>query len=325
MKSKILLTGAAGFIGSHLAERLCSLGYTVRALVHYNSRNCWGWLESVKCRDKIEVVTGDIRDFDLVHKAVRGVSSVFHLAALIGIPYSYQSPEAYVETNISGTLNILQAAKDTGVRKVILTSTSEIYGTAQSVPISEKHPINPQSPYAATKAAADLLAMSFYRSFNLPVTIVRPFNTYGPRQSARAVIPTIIIQILKKRGAVRLGALTPTRDLTFVQDTVEGFVRAAESPKAAGEIINLGSGTEISIADLARLIADCLGRSIKIESEEKRQRPEKSEVERLVADNAKAKHILQWAPRYSLREGLDKTIGWFKQNKDIYKAGLYNV
>jgi dTDP-glucose 4,6-dehydratase len=324
-RKKILITGAGGFIGSHLTEKLYSLGYMVKALVHYNSRNSWGWLESLKCKNHIEIISGDIRDADIVRYAMRDVETVFHLAALIGIPYSYYSPEAYVETNIKGSLNIFQAAKDLGVKKVVTTSTSEIYGTAQSVPITESHPINPQSPYAATKAAADLLALSFYRSFNLPVAIVRPFNTYGPRQSARAVIPTIISQILNGKKKIKLGALTPTRDLTYVEDTVSGFVRAGECSGAIGEIINLGSNLEISIGDLARLISKYLNQNIKIESEKDRQRPVKSEVERLVADNVKAKRILNWAPEYTLEKGLKKTIGWFKKNRGIYKSEIYNV
>lgn len=325
VKKKVLVTGAGGFIGSHLAEKLCACGYKVKAFVHYNSRNSWGWLESSKCKQRIEIVSGDIRDTDIVRQAMGDVGMVFHLAALIGIPYSYHSPEAYVETNIRGTLNILQAAMDSGVKKVIITSTSEIYGTAQAVPIAETHPINPQSPYAATKIAADLLALSFYRSFNLPVAVVRPFNTYGPRQSARAVIPTIITQILNGAKKIKLGALTPTRDLTYVEDTVSGFIRAGQCPEATGEIINLGNNSEISIGGLACLIAKYLNQDIRIESAQNRKRPEKSEVERLIADNAKARGILNWEPKYSLENGLKKTIAWFKENKDIYKSGIYNV
>lgn len=325
MKKKVLVTGAGGFIGSHLTEKLCACGYGVKAFVHYNSRNSWGWLESSKCKERIEIISGDIRDTDIVRHAMSDVEMVFHLAALIGIPYSYHSPEAYVETNIRGSLNILQAAMDSGIKKVVITSTSEIYGTAQVVPIAEAHPINPQSPYAATKIAADLLALSFYRSFNLPVVIVRPFNTYGPRQSARAVIPTIITQILNGKKKIKLGALTPTRDLTYVEDTVDGFIRSGECSGAIGEIINLGSNSEISIGDLARLISKYLNQDIRIESAQNRKRPEKSEVERLIADNAKARRILNWAPKYSLENGLKKTIAWFKKNKDIYKSGIYNV
>ncbi len=324
-KKCVLITGAGGFIGSHLTEKLVDSGYAVKAFVHYNSRNSWGWLDSSACKARIEVISGDIRDMDIVRHAMRDVDIVFHLAALIGIPYSYHSPEAYVDTNIKGTLNILQAARDFSPKKVVVTSTSEIYGTAQFVPITEAHPVNPQSPYAATKSAADLLALSFHRSFNLPVAIVRPFNTYGPRQSARAVIPTIIVQILSGKKNIKLGALTPTRDLTYVEDTVDGFIRAGECSKSAGEIINFGNNSEISIGDMARLISQYLDREIKIESDQKRKRPLKSEVERLWADNAKAKRMLNWTPKYSLEAGLKKTIAWFKQNKDIYKSENYNI
>lgn len=324
-KKKVLVTGAGGFIGSHLTEKLSASGYEVKAFVHYNSRNSWGWLESSKCKERIEVISGDIRDADIVRYAMRDIEMVFHLAALIGIPYSYHSPEAYVETNIKGSLNILQAAKDLGVKKVIHTSTSEIYGTAQSVPIMEAHLVNPQSPYAATKAAADFLALSFYRSFNMPVAVIRPFNTYGPRQSARAVIPTIITQILYGKKKIKLGALTPTRDLTYVEDTVDGFIRIGECLESIGEVINLGSNSEISIGDLAKLISKYLNCDIKIDSEQERKRPVKSEVERLRADNTKAKRILNWTPKYTLEKGLKNTIAWFKENKDIYKSGVYNV
>lgn len=324
-KKKVLVTGAGGFIGSHLTEKLCAAGYAVKAFVHYNSRNSWGWLDALKCKEKIEIISGDIRDADIVRNAMRQVDTVFHLAALIGIPYSYHSPEAYLETNIKGSLNIFQAARDLGVKKIVHTSTSEIYGTAQFTPITEKHPVNPQSPYAATKSGADFLALSFYRSFGLPVAIVRPFNTYGPRQSARAVIPTIITQILSGKRKIKLGALTPTRDLTYVEDTVDGFMRAGECPKSAGEIFNLGSNSEISIGDLAGLISRCFDRDIKIVSDQNRKRPSKSEVERLWADNTKAKRILDWAPKYSLEEGIKKTIAWFKKNKEIYKSGIYNI
>jgi len=324
-KKKVLVTGAGGFIGSHLTERLSFLGYRVKAFVHYNSKNSWGWLESAKCKEHIEVISGDVRDTDIVRCAMQDVDIVFHLAALIGIPYSYHSPEAYVQTNTKGTLNILQTAKDAGVKKIIITSTSEIYGTAQSVPINESHPINPQSPYAATKAAADLLALSFYRSFNLPVAVIRPFNTYGPRQSARAIIPTIITQILSGAKKLKLGSLTPTRDLTFVEDTVDGFIRAGESPKAIGEVINLGNNSEISIGDLARLVCQYLKCDIAIASDNERKRPGKSEVNRLLSDNSKAKRILGWQPKYTLEKGLKETIAWFKENKEIYKSGIYNI
>lgn len=325
MKKKVLVTGAGGFIGSHLTEALSSSGYRVKAFVHYNSRNSWGWLDSSECKERIEVISGDIRDADIVRYAMHGVDTVFHLAALIGIPYSYHSPEAYVDTNIKGTLNILQSALDFGVKKVVLTSTSEIYGTAQFVPITELHPINPQSPYAASKSAADLLGISFYKSFNLPVVIIRPFNTYGPRQSARAVVPTIITQIINGKKKIKLGTLSPTRDLTYVKDTVQGFIRAGECSQAVGEVINLGSNSEISIAGLARLIAKIIGVKINIESDSLRMRPEKSEVERLLADAGKAKKLLGWKTADTLEGGLTKAIKWFRANKDIYKADIYNV
>ena len=322
---KILVTGAGGFIGSHLTERLVKSGCAVKAFLHYNSRNSWGWLEGSRYKDSIEIISGDIRDTDIVRHAMRDVDIVFHLAALIGIPYSYYSPEAYVETNVKGTLNILQAARDLGVKRIVHTSTSEVYGSAQFVPIAETHPLNPQSPYAATKSAADSLALSFYYSFNLPVTIVRPFNTYGPRQSARAVIPTIITQILNSQNDIKLGALTPTRDLTYVEDTVEGFILVGESKSAIGQVINIGNNSEISIGDLVKLICSLLKHDIKTAFDKKRKRPETSEVSRLMADNSKAKEILGWGPKYSLKEGLKKTILWFKENKHNYKSGIYNV
>ena len=322
---KVLVTGAGGFIGSHLTEKLADCGYQVKAFVHYNSRSSWGWLDSLACKERIKVISGDIRDADIVRYAMRDVETVFHLAALIGIPYSYHSPEAYVDTNIKGTLNILQSALDFGVKKVVLISTSEIYGTAQFVPITESHPINPQSPYAASKSAADLLGISFNRSFNLPVIIVRPFNTFGPRQSARAVIPTIITQILVGCKKIKLGSLYPTRDLTYVEDTVKGFIRASESKNSVGEVINLGSNNEISICDLANLIAKMMGLSIVIDEDAKRKRPLKSEVERLVADNSKAKKLLTWLPERSLEKGLEKTIKWFKEGNLKYKHDIYNV
>lgn len=322
---KVLVTGAGGFIGSHLTERLNALGYRLKAFVHYNSRNSWGWLDSSVSKRRIEVVSGDIRDVDILRHAMRDVETVFHLAALIGIPYSYHSPSAYVDTNIKGTLNILQSALDSGVKKIVLTSTSEIYGSAQFVPITESHPINPQSPYAASKAAADLLGVSFYRSFNLPVVIVRPFNTFGPRQSARAVIPTIITQILGGCKKIRLGSLHPTRDLTYVEDTVNGFIKAGEAKNVMGEVINLGNNTEISIGDLTELIAKMMGVRVRIQVDPQRKRPEKSEVERLIADNAKAQKLLQWTPECSLEQGLKKTIAWFTANNATYKPDMYNV
>jgi len=322
---KVLVTGSGGFIGSHLVEKLVQKGCKVKAFVHYNSRSSWGWLEDSACKDRIEIISGDIRDTDIVRSAMQGVDTVFHLAALIGIPYSYVSPEAYVETNIKGSLNIFQSAKDLGVSRVVHTSTSEIYGTAEFVPIHEKHPINPQSPYAASKSAADLLALSFFRSFDFPVVIVRPFNTYGPRQSARAVIPTIITQILCGNKKIKLGKLTPTRDLTYVDDTVNGFIAAGTSRRIEGEIINLGNNSEISIRDLAHLIAKLMNVRISIEEDKKRKRPVKSEVDRLVADNSKAKKILKWSPENSLEEGLVKTITWFQKERDLYKSDIYNI
>lgn len=322
---KLLITGAGGFIGSHLTERLTELGAEVTAFVHYNSRNYWGWLEESKYLKDIQVITGDIRDYDSVKNAMKGKDIVFHLAALIGIPYSYESPLAYIKTNIEGTYNILQTARELSIEKIIHTSTSEIYGTAQFVPITETHPINPQSPYAASKASADLLALTFYRSFETPVTIVRPFNTYGPRQSARAIIPTIITQIASNNYKIKLGSLFPTRDLTYVKDTVEGFIKVAESDKSIGEIINIGSNFEISIKDLVNLIAEIMNKGINIEAEEKRVRPENSEVERLLADTTKAKELIGWSPKYNLKEGLKETIDWIKSHLDLYKSEIYNI
>ncbi|MEW5768588.1 MAG: NAD-dependent 4,6-dehydratase LegB [bacterium] len=324
---KVLVTGAGGFIGSHLCEALVNEGGQVRALVRYNSQNSWGWLEYSPVKNEIEVVPGDIRDFDSVRKAVEGVKNIYHLAALISIPYSYQAQQAFVDVNIKGTLNLLQASLSAGVEKIVHTSTSEVYGTAQYVPIDEKHPINPQSPYAATKAGADYLALSFYRSFNLPVVILRPFNTYGPRQSARAVIPTIITQILSGQRKVKLGALHPTRDLTYVKDTVQGFIRAGQpgSDKAIGQVVNIGSNFEVSIENLAESIAELMGVEVELWSEEKRKRPDKSEVERLWAEDRKAKELLGWAPGYSLKQGLKETIDWLKENLHFYKPELYNV
>lgn len=322
---KCLVTGAGGFIGSHLCERLIEKGYRVKALIKYNSQNLWGWLETSLHKDEIEIFAGDIRNFDSIRNAMKNVDIVFHLAALIGIPYSYESPDAYVDTNIRGTLNILQSAKDSGIKKFVHTSTSEVYGTAQYVPIKEEHPINPQSPYAATKAGADFLALSFHRSFDLPITVVRPFNTYGPRQSARAVIPTIITQILNGKKNIKLGSLSPTRDLTYVEDTVEGFIKAAESEKSTGNVINIGSNFEITINELTNLIVKLMGAEIKIETDRNRLRPKKSEVERLLADTMRAKELLDWFPKHSLEEGLKETINWFKTHKDVYKVDLYNV
>ena len=324
-KKKVLVTGAGGFIGSHLCEFLVKNGYKVRAFIRYNSLNSWGWLEKSPCCKQIEVVTGDIRNYDSVKHAMKGINRVFHLAALIGIPYSYYSPDSYIDTNIKGTMNILQASREFGVERIVHVSTSEVYGTAQFVPINENHPVNPQSPYAASKSAADFLALSFYRSFNLPVAVARPFNTYGPRQSARAVIPTIITQMLQGKKKIKLGALKPTRDLTYVEDIVKGFMLAGESDGAVGEVINFGNNSEISIGNLAKLIAVCLNCKVTVESDSKRARPIKSEVERLMADNIKAKKILNWSPEYNLERGLKKTIAWFKENQGAYKPDIYNI
>lgn len=324
---KVLVTGADGFIGSHLVEGLIQQGCAVRAFVYYNSFNSWGWLDTFqkKTLNSIEVFSGDIRDPHGVNKALKDIEVVFHLAALIGIPFSYHSPDTYVDTNIKGTLNILQAARGNKVKKIIHTSTSEVYGTAQFVPITEEHPINPQSPYAATKSAADFLAASFFKSFDLPTVIIRPFNTYGPRQSARAVIPTIITQILCGKRIIKLGSLTPTRDLTYVKDTVSGFIKAAESQKSFGEVINLGSCREISIEELAHLIAGIMHVEIILETDQQRKRPLKSEVERLLANTDKAKRLLDWEAKVPLSNGLQLTIDWLKSHKAAYKTELYNV
>jgi len=325
----VLVTGAGGFIGSHLVEKLHSMNCNVTAFVHYNSFNSWGWLDSLSAekRNSIRIFSGDIRDPNGVRNAMKGQDVVFHLAALIGIPYSYHSPDTYVDTNIKGTLNVVQAARDLSIKKIIHTSTSEIYGTAQFVPITEQHPVNPQSPYAATKSGADFLAISFYRSFETPLTVIRPFNTYGPRQSARAVIPTIITQILKGNRKIKLGDITPTRDMNFVADTVNGFIHAAEMDDSIGKTIHLGTGVEISIGDLAMKIAGLMGKEITIECTDERKRPEKSEVERLLADNAMAKQILKWQPDWSLDKGLMETIEWFSdtENQKLYKSEIYNI
>jgi len=324
---KVLVTGSEGFIGSHLTEKLVEMGADVTALVQYNSFNSWGWLDTMDRRilNEIEVYTGDIREYDSISKAVAGKDIVFHLAALIAIPYSYQSPAAYVRTNVEGTLNVMEACRVHEVQKVIHTSTSEVYGTAQYVPIDEKHPLQGQSPYSASKIGADKIAESYYRSFDLPVATIRPFNTYGPRQSARAVIPTIISQILSGAETLKLGAVTPRRDLTFVKDTVDGFIRMAEADASIGDTINVGSNYEISIGDLAALIVKLIGREVPIECQESRLRPEKSEVNRLWCDNRKAAEIIDWAPSYSLEQGLLETIEWIKQNLKYFKTDIYNV
>jgi NAD dependent epimerase/dehydratase len=324
---KVFVTGAGGFIGSHLCEALVEKGYEVKAFVRYNSRNFWGWLETSQYKKEMEIISGNIRDYDSVRNAMEDTDMVFHLAALIGIPYSYISPLAYVKTNIEGTYNVLQAAKIKGVEKIIHTSTSEVYGTAQFVPITEKHPINPQSPYAATKASADFLAISYYRSFNTPVTVIRPFNTYGPRQSARAIIPTIIIQALNNEGRVRLGSLHPTRDMLYVKDIVEGFMKIAHSKQSIGEVINFGLNREITINKLVKLIAELMNVKITIEKDTKRERPSKSEVERLFAETKKAKELMGWLPKWTLEDGLEETIKWFSNSKNlaIYKSNIYNI
>lgn len=328
-KLKIFLTGADGFIGSHLTERLLQEGYNVKTFVYYNSFNSWGWLDTLpkNVSNEIEVFAGDIRDPNGVRVAMKGCDTVFHLAALIGIPFSYHSPDSYVDTNIKGTLNILQAALQLDVKRVLITSTSEVYGTAQFVPITEEHPYRGQSPYSATKIGADCLAESFYRSFELPVTIVRPFNTYGPRQSARAVIPTIITQLLNGSNEIKLGSLTPTRDFVFVKDTVNGFIEIAKSEKTIGREINIATQSEISIGRLAQSIIDIINPEAKIVQDQKRFRPEKSEVQRLIGSNKKLKELTNWKQNYSLEEGLRETIHWFlnKENLKQYRAGVYNV
>lgn len=322
---KTLVTGAGGFIGSHLVELLVNNGYNVKAFVRYNSKSNWGWLDESPIKNEIEVISGDIRDYDSVCNAVKGCSSVFHLAALIGIPYSYVSPKAYIETNITGTYNILQATKELNTEKILVTSTSETYGTAQYVPIDERHPMVGQSPYSATKIAADQLAISYYRSFNLPVKIVRPFNTYGPRQSARAIIPTIITQILSGKTELQLGNLTPTRDLTFVKDTSKGFLAIHNAEGLFGEITNIGMKHEISISDLVKKIAILLNVSLSITSDDQRVRPINSEVERLFSDNKKILDKTIWKPEYNLEKGLIETIDWLKFNLQNYKTNIYNV
>ncbi len=330
---KILVTGADGFIGSHLTETLVRSGYDVRAFVMYNSFNSWGWLDTLPSdiRNKIDIFSGDIRDPYGVKKALKSCDMVFHLAALIGIPYSYHSPDTYIDTNVKGTLNILQAANELGISKIIHTSTSEVYGTAKFVPITEEHPLQPQSPYSASKMSADHLALSFYYSFNTPVVIARPFNTYGPRQSIRAVIPTVITQIAKGHTHISLGALHPTRDFNFITDIVNGFIAISQADHVIGKTINLGSSFEISILDTVNLIADIMQKKITIASDEARFRPKNSEVERLFADNSKALSLLDWSPKYGsldgFRQGLSKTIDWFTlpNNLEKYKDGIYGI
>lgn len=324
---EILITGSDGFIGSHLVEENVKIGNKVRAFAYYNSFNNWGWLDILpkEILQEVEVVTGDIRDPHGVHSAMKDIDEVYHLAALIAIPFSYHSPDTYVDTNIKGTLNVLQAARDLGTSRVLVTSTSEVYGTAQYVPIDEKHPFQGQSPYSATKIGADRLAESFYRSFATPVTIVRPFNTYGPRQSARAVIPTIITQLLAECEEIHLGSLTPTRDFNYVKDTVNGFIAIANSVKTIGEEINIATQQEISIGELANELIRQINPNARIVCEEQRLRPGKSEVNRLLGSNEKIKHLTNWQPIYSFEKGLNETIAFFRENLGKYKTDIYNI
>lgn len=327
MSKKVLVTGADGFIGSHLTELLLERGYGVRAFTFYNSFNTWGWLDTLT-QDKlaeIEIFSGDIRDSNGVRKAMMGVDMVFHLAALIAIPFSYHSPDSYVDTNIKGTLNVLQAARELKTERIMVTSTSEVYGTARYVPIDEKHPFQGQSPYSATKIGADRLAESFYRSFQMPISIVRPFNTYGPRQSARAVIPTIITQLLAGKEEIKLGSLTPTRDFNYVKDTTAGFVAIAESDRTIGEEINIATQREISIGELAQEIIRQINPRARIVCDEQRLRPEKSEVNRLLGSNEKIQRLTNWRPQYTFEQGIRETISWIRKNMNHYKSDIYNV
>jgi NAD dependent epimerase/dehydratase len=325
--NRVLITGADGFIGSHLTELLVREGYQVKALAQYNSFNSWGWLEEVDCRESIQVVSGDIRDANFCRHLSRDVDVVFHLAALIAIPYSYIAPESYVQTNVTGTLNVCQAAVENGVKRVIHTSTSEVYGTAQYVPIDERHPLQPQSPYSASKIGADAIAMSFANSFGLGLTIARPFNTYGPRQSARAVIPTVISQIATGQEQIKLGDVSPTRDFNYVADTCRGLLALARCDRAVGETVNIGSNSEISVRDTLHLIREIMGKDVDFVLDEQRLRPAKSEVFRLWCDNTRIREWTGYTPAYTLRRGLEKTIEWFTQPANLarYKAGLYNV
>ena len=324
---KVLVTGADGFIGSHLVEHLMRKGYEVKAFTYYNSFNTWGWLDTFlqETLREIEIFQGDIRDPNGVREAMKGVDGVFHLAALIAIPFSYHSPDSYVDTNIKGTLNVLQAARDLEPERVLVTSTSEVYGTAQYVPIDEKHPYQGQSPYSATKIGADRLAESFYRSFHLPVTIVRPFNTFGPRQSARAVIPTIVTQLLAGKETIQLGSLTPTRDFNYVKDTVNGFYEIAVSGRTIGEEINIATQREITIGDLANELIRQINPAAQIVCDTQRTRPEKSEVNRLLGSNEKIKRLTKWTPQYTFEEGLAETIAWIREHMDSYKTDIYNL
>ncbi len=324
---KILVTGADGFIGSHLVEELIKTGYDVKAFVLYNSFNTWGWIDTFpeELKDKIEIFTGDVRDPNAVREAMKDCDAVFHLAALIAIPYSYYAPDSYVDTNIKGTLNVLQAAREQGNKRVLVTSTSEVYGTAKYVPIDEKHPFQGQSPYSATKIGADRLAESFYRSFELPVTIVRPFNTFGPRQSARAVIPTIIMQLISGKTEIKLGSLSPTRDFNYVKDTANGFIEIYKSDKTVGEEINIATQQEISIGELAEKLIQKINPEAKIVCDEQRLRPEKSEVNRLLGCNKKIKELTSWIPKYDIDAGLAETIAFISDNLDRYKTDIYNI
>lgn len=324
---RALITGADGFIGSHLTELLVKKGYQVKALSQYNSFNYWGWLEDIDCRDQIEILSGDVRDPHYCKSITKEVDIVFHLAALIAIPYSYVAPDSYVDTNIKGTLNICQAARENDVTRVIHTSTSEVYGTAQYVPIDEKHPLQPQSPYSATKIAADAMAMSFFNAFNTPVTIARPFNTYGPRQSARAVIPTIITQIANGRKQIKLGDVSPTRDFNYVEDTCRGFLALAENDTTIGQTVNIGSNFEISVGDTLNIIKELMDSDVEFITDEQRVRPEKSEVFRLWCDNSHIENLTGFKPHVDIREGLRHTINWFSNPENLkkYKADIYNV
>jgi NAD dependent epimerase/dehydratase len=326
-KKKVLVTGADGFIGSHLTEMLLAGDCRVRALAQYNSFNFWGWLEDIPRNPNLEIITGDIRDPHFCREAVKGVDLVFNLAALIAIPYSYHAPHSYMDTNITGTLNICQAAREMGNVRVIHTSTSEVYGTAQYVPIDEKHPLQPQSPYSASKIGADAMAMSFFHAFSLPLTIARPFNTYGPRQSARAVIPSIIVQMANHSKKIRLGDTKPSRDFNYVEDTCQGFVELANCDEAIGEVVNIGSNREISILDTFNLIKELMDSDAVIESDEQRFRPENSEVFRLCCDIGKIRGLTRYQPSYSFRDGLQKTIAWFGKSENLakYKNEIYNI
>ena len=327
INKKVLVTGADGFIGSHLTEMLVTQGYHVKALSQYNSFNNWGWLENINCKKDIEIISGDIRDPHYCKNITNNIDIIFHLAALIAIPFSYNAPDSYLETNIKGTLNICQAAKENEISRLINTSTSEVYGTAKYVPIDEKHPLQPQSPYSASKISADAIAMSFYNSFDLPVTIARPFNTYGPRQSARAIIPTIITQIASGKKEIKLGDLSPTRDFNYVEDISRGFIMLAESEKTIGKTINIGSNKEISIGEIFNLIKELMFSDINLISDELRMRPKKSEVFRLCCDNKKIKNLVNYEPKIEIRDGLNKTIDWITkpENLKFYKSDIYNI